>query len=77
MIARLTRILDLALQIFTIALIVVLACVVLLGVVFRYSGNSLIWYDEVAAVLITQVDYRSGRMHDMAAMTAKVVSAQR
>jgi len=27
--------------------------------------------DDVAAVMITQVDYRSGRMHDMAAMTAK------
>jgi kynureninase len=26
--------------------------------------------DEVAAVMITQVDYRSGRMHDMATMTA-------
>ena len=43
MTARLTRLLDLGLQVFTIALIVVLACVVLLGVAFRYSGNSLIW----------------------------------
>lgn len=31
--------------------------------------------DEVAAVMITQVDYRSGRMHDMAAMTAKAHDA--
>ncbi len=27
--------------------------------------------DEVAVAMITQVDYRTGRMHDMAAMTAK------
>ena len=57
MIARLTRTLDLGLQVFTIALIVVLACVVLLGVVFRYSGNSLIWYDEVAAVLLAWITF--------------------
>ena len=31
--------------------------------------------DEVAAVMITQVDYRSGRMHDMASMTAKAHEA--
>ncbi|MGB2202693.1 MAG: kynureninase [Pseudooceanicola atlanticus] len=30
--------------------------------------------EEVAAVMITQVDYRSGRMHDMAAITAKAHS---
>jgi kynureninase len=31
--------------------------------------------DDVAAVMITQVDYRSGRMHDMAAITAKAHDA--
>ncbi|AKS47220.1 Kynureninase [Octadecabacter temperatus] len=31
--------------------------------------------DEVAAVMITQVDYRSGRMHDMAKMTKKAHDA--
>ncbi len=30
---------------------------------------------DVAAVMITQVDYRSGRMHDMAAITAKAHDA--
>ena len=30
--------------------------------------------EEVAAVMITQVDYRSGRMHDMAAITAQAHS---
>lgn len=55
--ARLNRLLDLVLQTFTIALIVILACVVLLGVAFRYSGNSLIWYDEVAAVLLAWITF--------------------
>jgi kynureninase len=31
--------------------------------------------DDVAAVMITQVDYRSGQMHDMAAITAKAHDA--
>nr|WP_268821668.1 kynureninase [Octadecabacter dasysiphoniae] len=31
--------------------------------------------DEVAVVMITQVDYRSGAVHDMAAMTAKAQAA--
>ena len=31
--------------------------------------------DDVAVVLITQVDYRTGRLHDMAALTAKAQSA--
>ncbi|MEL7175827.1 MAG: kynureninase [Pseudomonadota bacterium] len=31
--------------------------------------------DDVAVALITQVDYRTGRLHDMAALTAKAQSA--
>ena len=57
MMARFTHWLDLALQVATIALIVVLSCVVLLGVAYRYTGNSLIWYDEVAAVLLAWITF--------------------
>lgn len=57
MMARLSRLLDAALQVVTILMIVVLACIVLLGVAFRYSGNSLIWYDEVAAVLLAWITF--------------------
>lgn len=49
--------LDRALQVFTLVLLVTLACVVLLGVGFRYTGNSLIWYDEVAAVLLAWITF--------------------
>jgi TRAP-type C4-dicarboxylate transport system permease small subunit len=54
---RVIRWLDVFLQGFTIALIVVLAVIVLMGVAFRYTGNSLIWYDEVAIVLLAWITY--------------------
>lgn len=57
MLSRPTRWLDLFLQIATIAMIVTLACVVLLGVAYRYSGQSLIWYDEVAAALLAWITF--------------------
>ena len=49
--------LDRLLQAVTLALLVSLACVVLLGVGFRYTGSSLIWYDEVAAVLLAWITF--------------------
>jgi TRAP-type C4-dicarboxylate transport system permease small subunit len=54
---RIAKGLDLVLQVATISMIVVLACVVLLGVAFRYTGNSLIWYDEVASVLLAWITF--------------------
>ncbi len=48
---------DIVLQVVTIGLIVILAMIVLLGVAFRYTGNSLIWYDEVAVVLLAWITY--------------------
>jgi len=35
-----------------IALMAALAAVVVAGVAFRYSGYSLVWYDEVATILL-------------------------
>jgi TRAP-type C4-dicarboxylate transport system permease small subunit len=40
-----------------IALMATLAVEVTVGVVFRYSGHSLAWYDEVATVLLAWVTY--------------------
>jgi TRAP-type C4-dicarboxylate transport system permease small subunit len=54
---HLIRSLDVFLQVVTIGLIVILAVIVLMGVAFRYTGNSLIWYDEVAIVLLAWITY--------------------
>ena len=41
----------------TIALMVALAVVVTAGVVFRYAGSALVWYDEVAGILLAWVTF--------------------
>jgi TRAP-type C4-dicarboxylate transport system permease small subunit len=40
-----------------IALMATLAVEVTAGVVFRYSGHSLVWYDEVATILLAWVTF--------------------
>ena len=40
-----------------VALMVVLATEVTIGVVFRFVGRSLIWYDEVASVLLAWLTF--------------------
>jgi len=41
----------------TILLMAALALIVTAGVVFRYSGYSLVWYDEVACILLAWVTF--------------------
>jgi TRAP-type transport system small permease protein len=40
-----------------IALMAALAVVVTVGVAFRYGGAALVWYDEVASILLAWVTY--------------------
>ena len=40
-----------------IVLMLALAAEVTAGVVFRYSGHSLVWYDEVATILLVWVTF--------------------
>ena len=40
-----------------IAIMAALALEVTAGVVFRYSGHSLVWYDEVATILLAWVTF--------------------
>jgi TRAP-type C4-dicarboxylate transport system permease small subunit len=40
-----------------IAIMATLAVEVTAGVVFRYSGHSLVWYDEVATILLVWVTF--------------------
>ena len=39
------------------ALMLALATIVVLGVVYRKSGASLVWYDEVASILLAWITY--------------------
>jgi TRAP-type C4-dicarboxylate transport system permease small subunit len=40
-----------------IVLVIALAVEVTAGVAFRYAGHSLVWYDEVATILLAWVTY--------------------
>jgi TRAP-type C4-dicarboxylate transport system permease small subunit len=45
------------LQVASIAILLSLALIVVLAVIYRFSGASLIWYDEVASVLLAWLTY--------------------
>ena len=49
--------LEKILEIISIFLLITLACIVVLAVVFRFLGQSLIWYDEVASVVLAWLTY--------------------
>lgn len=57
MLARLRARYERALEWLVIALVVALAAEVLLGVAFRALGRSLVWYDEIAGVLLAWVTF--------------------
>ena len=48
---------ELLLEWIMIVLMIALAVEVTAGVVFRYSGHSLVWYDEVATILLAWVTF--------------------
>ena len=45
------------LQVASIAILLSLAVIVVLAVIYRFSGASLIWYDEVASVVLAWLTY--------------------
>jgi len=45
------------LEMICIVLMIALAAEVTAGVIFRYSGHSLVWYDEVATILLAWVTF--------------------
>jgi TRAP-type C4-dicarboxylate transport system permease small subunit len=46
-----------ALELIVLVLMAALAIVVVVGVVFRKAGASLVWYDEVASILLAWLTY--------------------
>ncbi len=57
MLSSISRYLETLLEWIVIALMIVLTTVVIVAVLFRIFGNSLSWYDEIAAVLLSWVTY--------------------
>lgn len=57
MLRTLSRLLEALLEWVVILLMVGLTAVVMVAVLFRLSGNSLSWYDEVAAILLAWITY--------------------
>jgi TRAP-type C4-dicarboxylate transport system permease small subunit len=57
LLARVRAAYEAFLEAIAIVLMVVLAAEVTIGVVFRYSGSALVWYDEVASILLAWVTY--------------------
>ncbi|MEH6651701.1 MAG: TRAP transporter small permease subunit [Motiliproteus sp.] len=57
MIKQLATSLERILEAFSVALILSMAFVIVFGVIMRKSGASLIWYDEVASILLVWITY--------------------
>jgi TRAP-type C4-dicarboxylate transport system permease small subunit len=45
------------LELITMSLMIALASLVVIGVVFRWAGNALDWYDEVASITLAWLTY--------------------
>lgn len=57
MIETIKRLLERILEFISISLLISMAFIVVLAVVFRFLGKSLIWYDEVASVVLAWLTY--------------------
>jgi len=57
MILKLKHWLEKLLEFFSIFLLLSLAVIVVLAVIYRFLGQSLIWYDEVASVVLAWLTY--------------------
>lgn len=57
MFRKLHRWFELFLQIVSIALLLSLVVVVVLAVIYRFTGSSIVWYDEVASVQLAWLTY--------------------
>ena len=57
MLPRIRRAFERSLETITLVLMASLVLVVVVGVVFRKAGTSLVWYDEVASILLAWLTY--------------------
>ena len=54
---RIKKFAGASLEAIVLALMALQVVVVILGVSFRYLGNSLVWYDELASILLAWLTY--------------------
>jgi TRAP-type C4-dicarboxylate transport system permease small subunit len=54
---RVRHVLELVLETVCMLLMIGLAAVVVMAVVYRWAGASLVWYDEVAAIMLAWLTY--------------------
>jgi TRAP-type C4-dicarboxylate transport system permease small subunit len=66
----LRRLLERVLELVCTALTGGLAVVVVLAVIFRKAGSSLVWYDEVAAIMLVWLTYYGPRWRRCGAPTS-------
>ncbi len=57
MMQMLKRWLERLLEAISITLLIAMAVIVVLAVIFRFLGQSLVWYDEVASVVLAWLTY--------------------
>jgi len=57
MLARVRTLYEKLLEAVAFVLMVALAAVVTIGVIFRSIGQSLVWYDEIASILLTWITF--------------------
>jgi TRAP-type C4-dicarboxylate transport system permease small subunit len=62
MLARVEAVLERLLEAILIFLMVALTAVVVIAVSFRMAGDSLVWYDEVASIMLAWVTYYGGAL---------------
>lgn len=55
--ARISRVLERALEAVMIILMVALTLVVIVAVIYRKMGHSLVWYDEIASIMLAWLTY--------------------
>lgn len=57
MLARVRSAYERLLEAIAMALMLALATIVPVGVIFRWAGNSLVWYDEIASILLAWITF--------------------
>lgn len=57
MLARVRAAYERLLEAIAMVLMLALATIVPVGVIFRWAGNSLVWYDEVASILLAWITF--------------------